>query len=221
MGVEETYCKNVADKNRRARFQREVAVTQSLNHPNILRVVDHDLNAERPYFVAEYCKNLALESFARDQYRGNIQNSLSILIPIIDALVEAHRVKVVHRDVKPANILIREDGSPVIADFGICSAEDGESLTESDEGVVSRNFIAPEMESGQHDLGEPSDRTDVYNLGKVIYWMLSGGRTFARERHRSSSLVNSNRLSLPLPPPETNPGHALSRGVPLRVKIQL
>jgi serine/threonine protein kinase len=106
-------------------------------------------------------------------------------LPVLDGLVATHKAGVFHRDVKPANILIREDGTPVIGDFGICFVAGGQHFTLSNEGVGSRNFIAPEMESGQHNLGDPSDRTDVYSLGKVIYWMLSGGKEFAREDFRS------------------------------------
>ena len=73
--------------------------------------------------------------------------------------------------------------------LGSVSFKTGEHITLSDEGIGSKNFMAPEMESGQRDLGGPTDRTDVYCLGKVIYWMLSGGVEFSREDHRKSSLV--------------------------------
>jgi serine/threonine protein kinase len=180
--------KNISDEVRRARFQREVDVTRSLKHPNILKVIDSDLGAARPYFVAEYCPGGSLEHATR--YTGDIRATVKVLGPIVDALVEAHKQKVFHRDIKPANLFLREDGSPVIGDFGICFAEDGLSLTVSSEGVGSRNFIAPEMETGRHGLGDPSDRTDVYSVGKVIYYMLAGGRVFAREDHRKISLVD-------------------------------
>jgi hypothetical protein len=177
--------KNVKDPTRKARFEKEVRALHSIDHPNVLKVIDFDLDAERPYYVSEYCTHGSLDDTGALPYKANIQATSKIVLPIVEALVAAHRAGVIHRDIKPGNILIREDGTPVIGDFGICFMEGEEPITMSNEGVGSRNFIAPEMESGQHDLGEPSDRTDVYCLGKVIYWMLSGGKEFAREEYPS------------------------------------
>jgi len=177
--------KNIDDPERRRRFENEVAAVRSIDHPNVLKVKYSDLEAERPYFVAEYCEGGSLQKTGASRYRRDIMATMEVVLPILDALVAAHKVGVFHRDVKPANILIRRDGTPVIGDFGICFMERGQHLTLSNEGVGSRNFIAPEMESGQHRLGEPSDRTDVYSLGKVIYWMLSAGTEFAREDYPS------------------------------------
>jgi serine/threonine protein kinase len=173
--------KNIDNPKAKERFGQEVKAVQSINHPNILRIIHSDLSAERPYFVAEYCERGSLQKIGASRYKGNILATKEVVLPILDALVAAHRAGVFHRDVKPANILLRGDDTPVIGDFGICFMEGGQCVTLSNEAVGSRNFIAPEMESGQHPLGEPSDRTDVYSLGKVIYWMLSGGKEFARE----------------------------------------
>lgn len=177
--------RNIDDPKAKERFGREVKAVQSLNHPNVLRIIHSDLAAERPYFVAEYCEGGSLQKIGASRYKGNMVATKEAVLPILDALVAAHKAGVIHRDVKPPNILIRRDGTPVIGDFGICFVEGGQQVTLSNEGVGSRNFIAPEMESGQHNLGEPSDRTDVYSLGKVIYWMLSGGNEFAREDYPS------------------------------------
>ncbi|MBZ5671147.1 MAG: serine/threonine protein kinase [Acidobacteriia bacterium] len=173
--------KNIDDPKAKERFGQEVKAVQSINHPNILRISHSELTAERPYFVAEYCERGSLQKIGASPYKGDIAATREVVLPILDALVAAHKAGVFHRDVKPANILIRGDGTPVIGDFGICFLQGGLHVTLSNEGVGSRNFIAPEMESGQHRFGEPSNRTDVYSLGKVIYWMLSGGKEFARE----------------------------------------
>jgi hypothetical protein len=185
--------KNITSEERRSRFAREVAATQRINHPNVLRVYDSNLDINRPYYVGENCECGSLESRGASMFRRDIAATTAVLTPIVDAILAAHAAGVIHRDLKPANILFRADGTPVVADFGICHLEDGQHVTLSDEGVGSRNYIAPEMESGQHNLGGPSDRTDVYSLGKVIYWMLSGGRVFSREEHRASSLSVSLR----------------------------
>jgi len=162
-------------------FETEVRAVQFIKHPNVLKIVDSDLSTDRPYLIAEYCKKGSLQNVGAAAYRRSMSATLAVVLPILDALVAAHKAKVFHRDVKPRNILFREDGSPVIGDFGICFKEGEEHFTLSNEGLGSVNFIAPQMESGQHRLGGPTNRTDVYSLGKVIYWMLSGGKVFARE----------------------------------------
>lgn len=170
-------------------FRREVEATQVLQHPNILRIIDFDLASDPSYYVAEYCEGGSLEKVGADKFKGDVTATVSVLKPIVYALNAAHQAGVIHRDVKPSNILFRSDGTPVLGDFGICHMQGGERLTLSDQAVGSLNYMAPEMESGQHDLGVPSDRTDVYSLGKVLYWMLSGGHIFAREDHRKNYLV--------------------------------
>jgi serine/threonine protein kinase len=181
--------KRLKNPNRLELFKREIEALQKVLHPNILRVYDYDLNPSAPYWVAEYCTKGSLEDVGADQFKGDIESTVKVLLPIVEALKAAHRAGVIHRDVKPKNILVRADGTPVLGDFGICHMEAGERVTLSDEAVGSLNYIAPEMESGQHRLGGPTDRTDVYSLGKVLYWMLSGGKIFSREDHRTNSLV--------------------------------
>jgi len=150
-------------------------------------IIESATDQTPPYYISEYCEGGTLESKAIE-YRGDISAVSRDILPIVDALNAAHKAGVFHRDIKPPNILFRKDGSPVLGDFGICFVEGGEKVTLTDEAVGSINFIAPEMESGQQYLGEASDKTDVYSLGKVIYFLISGGRIFSREDHRSGSL---------------------------------
>jgi serine/threonine protein kinase len=113
-------------------------------------------------------------------------------MPILGALQAAAGAGIVHRDVKPANILLRENGTPVLADFGICHVEGGQRLTLSDRAMGSLNYIAPEMQAGQHNT--VTSAVDVYALGKVLYWMVSGGHIFAREHHRAEGVYLVTRL---------------------------
>jgi hypothetical protein len=181
--------KSVNSAQARARFKTEVEATQRIQHPSVLKICDFDLESTTPYYVAEYCQGESLQRMGAARFKGNLKAILATILPISDALVAAHHARVIHRDVKPANILFREDGTPVIGDFGICYVEDGEPVTLSDEAVGSRHYLAPEMEAGNRSLGEPTEKTDVYSLGKVIFWMISGGKKFDRENHRSASLV--------------------------------
>ncbi len=183
--------KNVNDPARRARFEREIKVIRNIDHPNVVKVVDEDLTAEKPYFVTEYCTKGSLKHIGARSFIGDMSGTMAVLGPVLGALAAVHRQGVIHRDIKPANIFIRGDGTPVAGDFGICFIEADEQITLLDEGIGSKNFIAPEMESGQRDLGDPTDRTDVYSFGKVIFWMLSGGMEFSREDHRKRSLVDA------------------------------
>lgn len=185
--------KNTNSLERRMRFQQETETTTKLQHPNILKVIESGIDETPPYYISEYCEGGTLGSKAID-YRGNISSVVRDLLPIVDALNTAHKAGVFHRDIKPPNILFRKDGTAVLGDFGICFVEGGQKVTLTDEAVGSINFIAPEMESGQQHLGEPSGRTDVYSLGKVIYFLVSGGRIFSREDHRSGSLSLVNIL---------------------------
>jgi serine/threonine protein kinase len=139
----------------------------------------------------EYCERGSLEKIEGSNFKGEIAKSVAILEPICDALAAAHAQRIVHRDVKPSNVLLRADGTPVIADFGICHLDGDEYVTLHEEAMGALNYVAPEMESGRRHLGEPSEKTDVYAVGKVLYWMLSGGSIFAREDHRT----NSNSLT--------------------------
>ena len=133
----------------------------------------------------------SLQERGAARYKDNVAESAAILRPIVSALLAAHEKGILHRDCKPANILFRADGTPVLCDFGICYVEDGELVTLSEEGVGSKNFIAPEMESG--GSGEISGAVDVYSLAKVLYWIVSGGRLIARDGHRNGAnyLVSS------------------------------
>jgi serine/threonine protein kinase len=189
--------KKLKDDRRIERFKQEIDAVTKLNHPNIIRVVDRCVGpvvdrcvGKTPrYYVMEYCEGGSLEKIGGQTFKGDIVKATEILDPICDALGAAHKAGIVHRDVKPANILMREDGTPVIADFGICHVDENESITLHEEAMGPINYIAPEMESGRRHLGDPSEKTDVYALGKVLYWMLSGGSIFGREDHRATPLT--------------------------------
>src|SRR5271157_1725249 len=182
-----------ASEERRKRFEREIEATSKLHHHNILRIIESRTDESPPYYISEYCEGGDLSGRAT-QYYGDVAAVVRDLLPIIDALVAAHLAGVFHRDFKPPNILFRKDGTPVLGDFGICFMEGDRAITLTDEAVGTINFIAPEMESGQRSLGDASDNTDVYSLGKVIHWLLSGGKPVSREDHRSEDLSVVNIL---------------------------
>ncbi len=183
----ERVLKRLKNVERKDLFDREIRAITGLQHPNILRIDDYELVGDSPYYVAEHCERGSLAKVGADRFRGDVRASLEALLPIVDALNAAHRTGVIHRDVKPPNILFRADGTPVLADFGICHVDGDRLVTLTDEAMGSVNYIAPEMESGRR-LGPPTDVTDVYSLGKVLFWMISGGHIFGREDHRGRPL---------------------------------
>ncbi len=180
--------KRLKNVKRKDLFEREIKAIRQLDHPNILRIIDFDVSTDAPFYVAEYCEHGSLAKIGAKKFQGDIQKAGSVLVPVAQALAKAHEQGVVHRDIKPENILLRADGTPVIADFGICHMEGAERVTLTDEAIGAVNYIAPEMESGRR-WGKPTSKTDVYSLAKVLYWMLSGGRIFSRENHRERLLT--------------------------------
>jgi serine/threonine protein kinase len=178
--------KRLKNPKRIDRFEREIEACMRLDHPNVLRIIDHGADSkERPYLVTEYCP------------RGSLaDNPIPIGTPILEvleifrqicaAVSYAHSQGVVHRDIKPENIFLRKDRTVVLGDFGICFIDDdGTRITMTDEVPGSRFYCAPELRDGHSEDGVPATTADVYSLGKLLYWMLSGGRVFDREEHRN------------------------------------
>jgi serine/threonine protein kinase len=181
--------KRLRDQARTELFDREIQVIRRLKHPNIIRIEDFGLARAKPYYVMEYFERGSLDAVGGSAFRADLNRAVAILISVCSALSAAHKEGVIHRDIKPPNILLREDDTPVLADFGICHLDGDERLTMTDKAMGARDYTAPEMESGgRRRLGGPTEKTDVYGLGKVLYWMLSGGGIFSREDHRSVHL---------------------------------
>ena len=177
--------KQLKNPKRLDRFRNEIKAGLALNHRNIVKIVDHHLDDEPYYFVAEYCEGGALRDW-KALSQLSLVDRLKLFLGICAGVAFAHRPQsnIVHRDLKPDNIFIRADGSPAIGDFGVCFiTEEGERVTLVDEAVGPRNYIAPELEDGR--VEDVPLHSDVYSLGKVLYWILTE-REFAREKHREA-----------------------------------
>lgn len=175
--------KRLRNPERIKRFEKEVRAALMLDHPGILRVVASDLGTAKPYLVTPYCSGGELTF----QFVTTLRppERLRLFSQISRAVGFAHSRGVVHRDLKPQNILIAKNGRPVIADFGICYIKDEDRATQTLEAVGSRFCMPPELEDGRAEVVSPA--SDVYCLGKLLYWMFAG-RGFQREKQADPEL---------------------------------
>ena len=175
--------KRLKNLNRVERFGREIEAVRNLSHLNIVRLIDFDLGTEKPYLVTEYCSGGSLAK-VEPFWQGSPQKALEIFQQVCRGVAYAHSQGITHRDLKPDNIFLQsKDGPAVVGDFGICYLEEGGTrVTLTEEAVGPVYYMAPELEDGR--VVDISPKSDTYSLGKLLYWLLSGGRIFSREKHR-------------------------------------
>jgi hypothetical protein len=172
--------KRLKNEGRLARFEREITALRKLQHPGILKIIETSQKGESPYFVAEYCEGRDLGK--TDLSKKPVLTKLQLFREACDAVAAAHSAGILHRDLKPQNIFMRKDGSIAVGDFGLCIDLNDmkERATHTLEGVGAERYIAPEVAKGR--MEEPQATIDVYSLGKLLYFMLSG-RTLLREEY--------------------------------------
>ena len=151
------------------RFQREARAAGGLSHPNIIKVFDVGEN----YYVMEYLEGKDLLTLLHEKGTFTLDETLSIVAPIADALAYAHERGVYHRDVKPANIMVFPDGRTIITDFGLAHLESS-VMTTAGQFLGSPSYMSPEQVIG----GELTSRADLYSLAVVTYEMLTGEKPF-------------------------------------------
>jgi hypothetical protein len=163
-----------ADPTLVTRFEREARGASRLNHPNIVPIYDYGQALGTYYLVMEYVRGGNLGGHLHTGHPLAPEAALALAAPIADALGAAHARGVVHRDVKPANVLLTEDGYPKLTDFGIAKLLDVPAVTRASAVLGTAHYLAPEQATG----GEITPATDVYALGVVLYEMLAGRRPF-------------------------------------------
>jgi eukaryotic-like serine/threonine-protein kinase len=172
-----------ADGSASARLVREARATASLEHPAIVRIVDFSrTDAGEPFLVMELLEGISLADWIDGNGRMPAADAVRMLLPIADALAVAHAHGIIHRDVKPHNILLVPDGVgtylPKILDFGIAkllTTESGRVLTEAGAILGSLEYMSPEQAEGKREVGE---QTDVWALSVVLYELIAGCRPF-------------------------------------------
>jgi serine/threonine-protein kinase len=166
-----------ADSDQLERFRREARAVAQLSHPHVVGVIDAGEDEGRPYIVFECVEGETLKERIRRLGRLPITEAVAYAIEIARALGAAHARHIVHRDVKPQNVLIDEEGSAKVTDFGIARTLDEEGLTADGRVLGTTDYVSPEQALGQPVTGQ----SDLYSLGIVIYEMLTGEVPFKGE----------------------------------------
>lgn len=160
------------------RFKREAQTAANLNHPNIVQIFDWGVEENEPYFVMEFIEGTTLSTVISKNKKINITDVLHIGAQVSSALQAAHESNLVHRDIKPGNIMITPNGKIKVTDFGIVSIQNEDSdMTKSGTILGTANYISPEQAQGT----SVSSKSDLYSLGIVMYEMLSGRTPFIGE----------------------------------------
>jgi eukaryotic-like serine/threonine-protein kinase len=171
------------------RFKREARSVAQLQHPNIVTVIDRGEQDGRQYIVFEYIDGENLKELVVRKGRLEVHEALEIAIEVARALGFAHEHGLVHRDVKPQNVLMNGDGRAKVTDFGIARSLDVEhGVTQTGTVLGTSNYIAPEQASGKH----VDQHSDVYSLGVVLYEMLTGDVPFPGESFVAVALKHVN-----------------------------
>ena len=182
----------------RRRFNAESQAVAQLSHPNIVSVYDVSRGGDTEYIVMELIDGITLKQYMEKRGQLNWRESLHFITQIMRGLSHAHSRGIIHRDIKPQNIMVLRDGSVKVADFGIaCLADSAQTMTQ--EALGSVHYISPEQARGDR----PDARSDIYSSGVVLYEMLTGRLPF--EGESAVSVAIQHLSSIPLARREINP----------------
>jgi serine/threonine-protein kinase len=173
------------DDGFRTRFRREAVAAARLAHPHIVTTYDTGRDADVAYIVMELVEGTTLARLLKSSGPLPVAKAIDVAVQVADALACAHTHGVVHRDVKPANILLRQDGHVKVADFGIAKAGAGNDLTRTGVVMGTAKYLSPEQVSGS-----PAEASsDIYALGIVLYEMLCGAPPFVGDTELSTAVA--------------------------------
>lgn len=175
------------------RFRREASAAAKLNHPNIVQVFDRGAAQGTYYIVMEYLPGPDLKDIIRRRGTIGPDETVEAGLQILAALAVAHRHNVVHRDIKPQNVIMADDGLLKVTDFGIAQAGNDSDLTEAGSVIGTAQYLSPEQAQG----GEITPASDCYSVGIVLYEMLTGRVPFDGERPVTVAMKQVNEPPVP------------------------
>lgn len=175
-----------SDSDQLERFRREARAVARLSHPNIVHVIDAGEDEGRPYIVFEYIDGETLKERIRRLGRLEIPEAVAYCVEIARALGAAHANHVVHRDVKPQNVLIDHEGTAKVTDFGIARTLEEEGLTADGRVLGTTDYVSPEQALGKDVTGQ----SDLYSLGVVLYEMLTGELPYRGENQVAVAMMH-------------------------------
>jgi eukaryotic-like serine/threonine-protein kinase len=170
------------------RFRREARAAARLSHPNLVGVIDAGEDDGRPYIVFEYVEGRTLKRRIQEEGPLPVDEAVAYAIEIGRGLTAAHARKLVHRDVKPQNVLIDPDGRAKVTDFGIARSLEAKGLTATGRVVGTTDYVSPEQAMGE----DVDERSDAYSLGVVLYEMLTGDVPFRAETQVGVAMKHVN-----------------------------
>lgn len=190
------------DENFVRRFRREAQSAASLSHPNVVAIYDVGQYEDTHYIVMEYVEGTTLKEKIRQEGALPVPLALEIATRIAEALEHAHQNGIIHRDIKPHNILLSANGRVKVADFGIARASTGATLTHTGSMIGSAHYFSPEQARGSIT----GERSDLYSLGVVLYEMVTGRVPFDGDspvtvaiRHLQEEVPNPRQFNRGLP----------------------
>ena len=181
------------------RFKNESKAIAVLSHPNIVKVYDVSFGDIIQYIVMEYIDGITLKEFIERQGSLRWKDAVYFVVQILKGLQHAHDKGIVHRDVKPQNIMVLADGTIKVADFGIARFARNEQRTITDKAIGSVHYISPEQARGE----KTDEKSDIYSVGVMLYEMITGKLPFEAESAVSVAIMQLQRD--PQKPTELNP----------------
>ena len=175
----------LANEEFRRRFKNESKAIAVLSHPNIVKVYDVSFGDRLQYIVMEYIEGITLKEYIEQQKVINWKEAVHFTTQILRALQHAHDKGIVHRDVKPQNILLLQNGNIKVTDFGIARFSRGETRTMTESAIGSVHYISPEQARGEIT----DDKADIYSVGVVLYEMITGRLPFESDSAVSVAIM--------------------------------